>query len=281
MSETALLTYFVINNELRSTCDFNPYPLQKGKQVYEVIRIIDGKPLFLQEHLKRFFKSAEIGGFTLPVNNRDIVKRLKALIEANRLVNGNIEFLVHFGENSEKDFMAWVTPYTYPTDEMYKNGVSVSIMEAMRKHPNAKAFNRRLRSEADKIINERNVYEVILKNKEGYITEGSRSNVFFIKNQKLFTPPLSMVLPGITRMKIFEICNEQSIEIIEKNIKFSHISDFDSCFLTGTSPKVLPIKSINEISFDTGNALLRNIMLWYDKKIENYLKSFDFEKVEI
>ena len=280
MSESALLSFFVLNDQLRSTCDFNPYQLQNGKQVYEVIRIIEGKPLFMREHLNRFFKSAAISGISLPVNDKDLIVRIKALIEANRLVNGNIEFLVHIDTYGEKRFVAMVIPYFYPTGEMYKNGVKVSVMEAVRKYPNAKAYNRNLRDKADKIIKEKDVYEVILKNDKGYLTEGSRSNIFFIsKDSTVHTPPLSLVLPGITRMKIFDICSKNRINIIEENITLRHTEEFNSFFITGTSPKVLPVKSLDGIGFNTDNKLLRNIKLWYDNEINGCVNNFDFEKV--
>ena len=279
--ETALLNYFVENDELHSTCDFNPYRFQTGKLVYEVIRVIDGKPLFLEEHIKRFFNSAHLSNLVLPVDGITIVKRIKALIETNKLVNGNIEFLVHFDKEGEKKFMLWITSFLYPSPEMYEKGVATSILKAVRKKPNAKAYNRYLRRKADEIIAEKNIFEVVLINKERFITEGSRSNIFFINRNKLFTPPLSLVLPGVTRSKVFEIAEKQNIDINEINIKIDDVVKFDSCFLSGTSPKILPVKNIDTVTFNIDNPLLRNFMKWYDNEIDNYLKHFDYNKIKI
>ncbi len=269
--ENPLLNYFILNNELRNTCDFNSYVLNEGSLVYEVIRIIDSKPLFFEEHIERFYHSAKLSNLNLQLSKHSILLRIKSLIEANGMKTGNIEFLVHFDNKGYKRFMAWVSPFYYPSQEQYLVGVPVGIMQAIRKQPNAKAFNRKLRENADEIIKTKNVYEVILENHHGFLTEGSRSNIFFIKNNTLITPPVSSVLPGITRLKIMKMSENLNINVKESNIPTSKLKDFDCCFLTGTSPKILPVQSVEKINFEVDNDLMRKLMNRFDLVIEKYI----------
>jgi branched-subunit amino acid aminotransferase/4-amino-4-deoxychorismate lyase len=79
--ETGLLNYFVLNEELKDTCDFNPVILKNGRGIYEVFRVIDGTPLFLEEHIERFYHSVELGNFAF---DTDIRTRCLAFSVARR-----------------------------------------------------------------------------------------------------------------------------------------------------------------------------------------------------
>ena len=123
--------------------------------------------------------------------------------------------------NKQPELFIFFIPYLYPAPDMYRVGVEILSLNEVRNQPNAKITNLSLRTLADKIISDKNVYEVLLVNQEGFITEGSRSNIFFIKDKVVFTPPTSIVLPGITREKVLEICNNLGIETHREMIPLS------------------------------------------------------------
>jgi branched-chain amino acid aminotransferase len=110
-------------------------------------------------------------------------------------------------------------------------------------------------------------------NKQGLITEASRSNVFFIKNEKIYTSPVSMVLPGITRKKVLYVCDRLNIKVEMRNISVSELSDFESCFLTGTARKIVPVKRIEGITFDPRNAILNEVSNEFEKLVQEYIKA--------
>ena len=112
------------------------------------------------------------------------------------------------------------------------------------------------------------VYEILLVDKEGYITEGSRSNVFFVQGQTLYTSPSAYVLPGTSRKRVFDICNEQGISLLEQRIALKEIGQFDAAFLTGTSPLILPLNCIDKTVYSTHNPLMRRLMEHYFALLE-------------
>ena len=122
-----------------------------------------------------------------------------------------------------------------------------------------------LRDATDAAIKAHDLYEVILVDRDGQITEGSRSNVFFIKNGELYTSLLQLVLPGVTRDKIIEIVRGKGIAVHEDPIPASSVADFDAAFISGTSPKVLPIASLGDVTYDVDDQFLRRLMNWYDE----------------
>ncbi len=274
--ETALLSYFVLNNDLRSTCDFNPYVLEKGVSIYEVLRVEQKIPVFLQEHITRFFSSANLENIPVDFSVKFVQNAVKLLIEQNKMHQGNIKFLYHWGGEDDDRFMAWVMPFFYPSAKHYAEGVVVGSMQAERENPNAKKHIFSLREQADALIKEKNLWEVVYVNNRGYLTEGSRSNVFFVRGNRLFTPELSLVLPGITRAKVLQLAATEKISVEETRIKITEIKKFDACFFTGTSPKILPVSEMNGISFDVQNRLMTRLMLGYDDLMERDIRRFSW-----
>jgi branched-chain amino acid aminotransferase len=110
-------------------------------------------------------------------------------------------------------------------------------------------------------------------NCSGEITEGSRSNLFFIKGNSVYTSPSKDVLMGITRQRIISICRKNGIGVNETAILADQVEFFDAAFISGTSPKVLPISTIDDYKYSTDNSLLLNIMEIYNNEIQNYINN--------
>jgi len=272
--ETALLNYFVLDDALHSTCDFNIMFAENDVSIYEVVRIDSAAPLFLEAHIKRFYESARLEGRVIPVPPELVRQSLKTLIHENMLVFGNIKFLYKWDASGNQHFFVWVMPFFYPNQEQYKNGVFVDVMNAERPNPNSKKVLIRLIEKADAQIAKNKCFEVIYLNGKNEITEGSRSNIFFVQDRKLVTPELSSVLPGVTRAAIIELARQSGITVVEKKIQLTDIGDFSSCFLSGTSPKILPVVKLHDHFFDVGNTVINFLMDAYIKLCNTEKKEF-------
>lgn len=260
---SAILNYYIENGKLKEISDFNDE--SKGKIVYEVIKVINGVPLFLEEHLKRFDGSFKMLNLRTTYSNYDIKSFINKLIEANNVESGNIKITYDTESNVIKLFFI---KHFYPTKEMYKDGVKTIFYHGERHNPNAKVVDNDFRNKVTQKIKEMEVYEAILVNNEGYITEGSKSNIFIIKDNVFYTSEIKDVLPGVTRGKVIEVLKENSFEFIEKNLRFSEITESDSMFITGTSPDILPISIVDGIKINKDNTELRNLMKLFEEKIK-------------
>jgi branched-chain amino acid aminotransferase len=264
---------FILNNEFMNCKEFDNNLISEGKSLYEVIRIIDGVPLFLEDHLERLFNSAVVTGLNIWLHKDKIEHSIRELSEVNSLKDGNIKIIFNFNEKRENTFLAYFIAHNYPNEEMYLNGVKTVLYHAERENPNAKVINMSLREITNKIIKEKNIYEVILVDSNGHITEGSRSNIFMIKENKVYTSPSEDVLIGITRKYIFEACHNLGYEVLEEKTKFNEIKNLDGLFLCGTSPKVLPISKVDNIELPSDNKVLQDIRVQYNTLVQEYINS--------
>ncbi len=265
--------YFIKNSDICPTDDFvDPFRMD-SINIYEVVRIDGGIPLFIEDHLIRFSNSLLIAGKKLLLSNYNVTEQIYRLIEINKIENGLIRIVFSFNKDNSVVLTTFQTGVTFPPIEYYQEGVSCLLQHSERDNPSAKIFNPEVRGKANSMISSRNVYETILVNSEGNITEGSRSNVFFIKDKIIYTAPNSLVLQGITRQKIISIINSFDINLQLTPVSVNSLKEMDAMFITGTTPKVLPVNKIDGIEFDPNNTIITQLMQAYNNMIEEYKRT--------
>ncbi len=264
-------TYFYANDKLLDVSAFaEPFSVHSG-YVYEVFRVMDGIPLFIEDHFDRLFQSASLIQATIPVSAHLLTRRVRTLIDANKLSEGNIKvvFVPHDAGNGS--LYLYVTPHQYPKNKEFLHGVSVTLFEGVRSNPNAKVMDMPLRQKTNQMKALKDVYETLLVDQQGFITEGSRSNVFFLIHDQVVTPPLKDVLPGITRKHIIACCQKEGISFREGKVAATDLVNVRAAFLTGTSRKVLPINRINDMALDPAHPVIKQISHAFNNKVAVYL----------
>lgn len=241
---------------------------------YEVIRTRNGVPLFFNDHMNRL----RDGISTRYELREDIAGEVRggfnALIAAELYEEINIRVTVTFTGQDHSLHICYI-PSFYPSPDTVREGVPLILYHAERFNPGVKMLNRRLRLTVNEELARRKAYEALLVNREGFITEGSRSNIFFITEEGVIhTAPDSMVLSGITRRYVMEIIRSEGIPLVSGAVKEEGISGFRSAFLTGTSPIVLPVRSIENQSFDVANQLTLRLRELYSGVVESSIRAY-------
>ncbi len=202
MHKDAIGNYYITNGELIPLSEIiNEKNYEKP--IYEVVRLMGGTPLFLEDHINRLKNSAGIMNFSINEHIKFIFDGISKLLINNNITDMNFRLLVEKNyENETKiNYLLYFIKSTYPSKEDYINGVSAVLFHTERENPNAKALNSNYRHLINQRLKETGVYEVILVNEKNSMTEGSRSNLFIICEGCLYTPPAKDVLIGITRKK--------------------------------------------------------------------------------
>ena len=84
--------------------------------------------------------------------------------------------------------------------------------------------------------------------------------------QKLITPPANQVLPGVTRHHVMVVARRAGFEVLEQDIKLSELSNYDAAFLTSTSAKILPLKSVDKYLFRAQPPELQKLITAFSDK---------------
>lgn len=271
MPEEICRNLFSLNHRLVKTADFtdrfNPPPAY----IYEVFRVSQQVPVFIEDHLQRFFNTAQLAGAETGTDINLLMESIQNVVVNNPPGDGNIKLALYDDEQGKQQLFIYFTPHEYPSPEQYKQGVDVELYLLERENPNAKVMHVSMRQSANKAKQQHEVYELLLVDRKGFITEGSRSNVFFIKGNQLITPPADTVLEGITRKQILNLCNLHNIAWSESYVHQSELSTYDALFISGTSRRVLPVKKVNNDIFNVSHPIIQKLQLLFENMATDYI----------
>jgi len=238
-------SYAVLNNQIFNINSEFISQLEKyssSTQCYEIIRCIDGVLLFFDDHMERLKKTAS----NIQIDVKQIKNDAYTLINQEKIENGNLKIIV-----TENISLLFASKFYYPTKDEYSKGVNAGLMEYDRLAPNKKIIH-----------------------SNGYITEGSRSNVFFVIGESVITAPDHLILKGVTRKYVYDAIKKAGSNVIEACIKSEDIfSKHAFAFITGTSTGVMPLYSIeNNIINSATNELIIRIRYEYNNLVREHIK---------
>lgn len=264
---------FILNGVLVSSDSFDNSLVYEGDSIYEVIRMTKGSPVFFYDHMERLESSIRIRQKKTLVTVNNLRKDIIDLVKTEKRKDINLKIVFNYNQDSNNYLIYFIEPI-YPSAEQYKKGVKGILFYAERKDPESKVINHKLRSSIyHKLILESG-YEALLVNEENQITEGSRSNIFFLKGGTLTTAPDDKVLNGITRKYLLGICHDHKIKVNFMCVPVDSVQDYDAVFMTGTSPMVLQFYCIGDIYFNVRIALIDNLRRLYLEKAEESIQRF-------
>lgn len=264
--------FYIDNNKLIRS-DYLNYSFNNSDyRFYEVIRTAKGIFLFFEDHLARLQESLISLNLNQLFEISDARNCLDSLIKANNFLEGNVKLLCKV-KNNKLEYSSYYIPHNYPAKELYETGIKLKPYVIERIQPNIKQIqvNENLKKQISEITANADFYEILLVNHNGYITEGSKSNFFLVKENTLYSAPESLILKGITRKYVLKVAKKLGLEYQEKLISLNDIALYESAFICGTSPKVLPVNEIDGISFDIYNPVLRSILNSYNILFEQLL----------
>ncbi|MFT3738885.1 MAG: aminotransferase class IV [Breznakibacter sp.] len=240
--------------------------------VYEVVRAQQQVVLFAEDHFERFCKSLHVANKPVDIRFSAWHNQLDLVLQANHMADNNIRIDRYY--HADRLIYDIITPVAskYPDSTQRRTGVTTILQFDERHNPNAKITDLKVRGKANEIIAETGIFETLLVNHSKEITEGSRSNFFAIRHNKLITAPDHMVLQGIMRKKLLEICHSLMIEIELRPIRIDELNDIDGAFLTGTSPRVLAVSSIDKIRLSPSHPIIVQLYNAIEKLVENYIQ---------
>ena len=259
---------------------------QFGLGAFETIAVEAGKPIFLDKHLKRLERAAEFL-YLGTLSERGITEKqiLRYLEEQAQLSESRANFanITQFSESRENFsdithcalkimlskenvvFSMRANPYT---PERYEKGFVLDISPVKRNETSSLVYHKTM-NYGDCILEKRNaaaagVDERLFLNTKDQICEGTVSNIFFVKQGKLYTPDTRCgLLPGILREYICETQHVEEVIIYPENLK-----EYEECFVTNSLMGIMPVRQIEETSF-TEEKVTQTLLAKYQKLIAN------------
>jgi branched-chain amino acid aminotransferase len=241
------------------------HTLHYGLGMFEGIRCYrcsDGRSgIFrLREHVDRLYASAHIGGLVVPFTRDEIADACKDILRVNDLQEGYIRPIVFLGDGVmgvhpqdnpvRTAIVAWRWG-AYLGDDALEKGARVKTSSYVRHHVNAMMTKAKISGNyVNSILAKREAVdlgydEAIMLDTDGYVSEASGENIFLVKHGRLKTPPLTSILPGITRDSVMTLATQKGLDLAEQRFTRDELYMADEIFFTGTAAEVTPVTQVD------------------------------------
>ena len=238
-----------------------------GDGIYETLRAYNGKLFLISKHLGRLKHSADAISLKLPLSLDKIGEALYESLKVNKLSEAYVRIHLSRGPGEigldpalcRAPTMIIVTqPFKDYPAEFYEGGVAVAVVATRRNHPLAVSpvikstnFLNNILAKIESL--KAGAYEGIMLNWEGYVAEGTISNIFTVKHGVLHTPDLETgILEGVTRDLVLHLARKDRIPIKEAKLKPHDLTSADECFITNTTVEVLPVTRVDGAAIGSG-----------------------------
>lgn len=237
-----------------------------GDGVYEVIPVYNHQLFEWPAHYARLKNSMALSQINNPMDQQAWLRLLTDLIKDHPWPNQFIYLQITRGIQTPRDHLP--APQLCPTVLAYSNplnaidqhkaalGISVITHADLRwQHCDIKAITLLANVMAKQAADAAGAQDALLIRPNGLVTEGSASNLFLIKDQAIHTPPLNQfILPGITRQVVENLCQQQHIEFIARDIHEDELHTADEVWLASSTKEIMPITQLNGRSLGQGKA---------------------------
>lgn len=241
-----------------------------GFGVYETIRVTNGRIEFLDKHCERLMQSAEIIrlGHTFSVAfTADAVTALVAKLQPGTC---NVKILLVGGSSDEAASLniMCLNPL-FPNRKLYKQGADLITYNYERVFPHAKTLNMLQSYLAYREASAHGAYDALLVNRDGCITEGTRTNFCCMQGQTIISPPEDSILLGVMRSAAFAAARTLGFTVEQRPLPLNDLRKYETAFITSTSTKILPVHAIDDQVFGPPTPQLRQLMAALNKLLES------------
>lgn len=246
-------------DEKKASISIHDHGFLYGDGIYETIRVYNGIPFHLDHHLKRLKNSANGISLSLPWTLKTLEKYVFKTIRLNHHQDAVVRVTISRGPGLYGfDPRSCVTPtlvivsrpfHSYPL-AFFLKGIKVAVVnltrnDASAQPPSIKATSC-LNGVLAKIESLRvKAQEGIFLSKEGFVTEGTVSNIFFVKKGRLCTPSNDgAVLGGVTRGVILSLAQKNKIPCVQGKFKLKDLIGADEIFVSNSTMEVMPVSQL-------------------------------------
>jgi D-amino acid aminotransferase len=241
-----------------------------GDGLFETMRAHNGNIHAFNLHLDRLFSSMLQLRYNTDFFTPDIIRSaaLKLLLKNNlQGTDANIKIVVTrssyghkliFDPKSKPGLIIFAKKLIGYPEDFYKTGVNVFTSSIKRNALGNEIYRHKLINYFENVFakNEaaaNQAQEALFTTKDKVVLEGATSNLFAVKDGKVFTPPLTQnILPGITRQLVIDICRKNRIKFAEKRIHYFNLLEADEVFLTNSIMEIMPVKMVDSYCIGSG-----------------------------
>ena len=252
-----------------SLSDAKSFPVEflNEVSVFETLRVYRGEIFKTSEHLTRLSESCLALGRQLPLASNEIQAWLKEALHESGMKDAMMRISVHWSSQKEGRILVMIWPFKSYPESVYRKGVK--LQTSVSKRWSLKAQDAQIKAsqyvpgvlaQLDHAGAAENIREHIFLDQDGFLAEGTVSNIFVVTpaksgagKKRLLTPgAASGILRGISRELVMALAKKRGFEVLETCLTRHEIYSAEECFMTNTSSEVLPVVEVDRRKIGNG-----------------------------
>lgn len=230
--------------------------IQRGYGIFDFFKVQQGKPMFLEDYLQRFYESARQMELPVPLDTTELREVIRQLIQANQLPLSGIKMILTGGYSEsgydigKPNLIITEQPLTLPDQTIVANGLKIITHPHVRELPEVKTINYSMGIRLLSSIKAAGAADVLYQ-QNGMVSEFTRCNFFIVTQNDVIVTPDKNVLKGITRKNVQQLAR-QKYKTKERTVTIADIAQAKEAFLTSTTKRILPIVQVDDMVIANG-----------------------------
>ena len=244
--------YVSINNEFVLAADakvgVGDLAMHRGYGIFDYFKVVDGRPIFMEDHFNRFYKSAKEMHLEVTLNRDELRKTIAGLMEKNNMPNSGIKLLLTGGYSDDgykmgkPNLIILQYPLKFKEGNQAETGLKLATINHQRQLPSIKTIDYLMAVSLHPFMKE-NGFDDVLYHNNGTITECPRANFWIVTGNEIITAA-NNILCGITRSKVLDFKVDGYI-IAERDFTLDDLANAQEAFITSTTQYAYPVAAID------------------------------------
>ena len=235
--------------------------IQRGIGIFDFLAIEEFEPLYIEDHLDRFTRSAKEMRLSLNYSREELRMIIHDLVRRNVLSHGGIRMTLTGGYSADgyniqqPNLIISTHQFQLPSNELFESGIKLMTWEHQRQMPHVKTTDYLMAVWLQPILKKKSADDILYTN-NGLITECPRANIFIVTQENKLVTPANNILHGVIRKQVIELAN--NLEVEQRDISITELHAAREVFITSTTKRILPVARVDQHSYSTpGEITLR------------------------
>ena len=244
--------FIVLNDKIISAADatvlISDLAIQRGYGIFDFFKVVDGNPVFLDDHLTRFYKSASEMRLDVKLTRDELKDLLFALLESNQLPNSGIRITLTGGYSP--DGFSIAEPNLIITQQHFQivkeaaeTGTRLVTYHHQRQFAQVKTIDYLMAIWLRPFVAENEADDVLYQN-NNLILECPRANIFAVTHEGTLVTPENNILKGIIRKQVLQLAKAR-YTVEERELSLPELYTAREVFITSTTKNILPVLTID------------------------------------
>lgn len=276
-----MIKFYAVNGEIvpkeQASLGVDDLAILRGYGMFDFFLVRKGQPLFFDDYLDRFERSARLLHLEPPFPREELKRQIMQLIRANGLQEAGLKLVLTGGYSpdgysiAQANLIILESPLPRYNPAQFQEGVKFMLHEYHRPIPNAKSINYIVGIHLLPQMRAAGAEDVLF-HFGGLVYETTRANFFIVKYDGTIVTASEGILGGITRKKTLEIARKH-FHVEERNLALEELKTAREAFVTSSTKQIMPVVQVDDITIGNGTPgeTTRQLMKLLDQEVERYL----------